>query len=325
MPKFSIIIPCFNSFKLMNKCLESLENQTFQDFEVIIIDDCSTDDSYQKLKEYQKHSNLKITLLKNEHNLGPGKTRNLGIEKTSGEYITFIDSDDHIENSTLEILNNVLLKDETIDCIIYNYNFITKHNVIKRKSINKSNSQYVDKKDVLIYANTSTFCKVYYLKNIKDNNITFPDLMRNEDFVFNKLAFSVSNKIYYCNENLYNYEDNPISLMHNQKYYNENNNMIGFELVEKYLKNRYDEELEAIFITECLYAMTLNLVGRKASRKQIKEHINNCLKKYPNLYKNENINNLNIFQRACIKATKIKSVLALKLLLKLKKIIKKTM
>lgn len=325
MPKFSIVIPCYNSFKLMNKCLECFKNQVFKDFELVIIDDCSTDDSYQKLKEYQEHSDLNITLLKNEQNLGPGKTRNFGIQKAKGEYITFVDSDDYIENSTLEILNDVLLKDKKIDCIIYNYNFVTKHNTIKRKSINKPSSQYIDKKDALIYANTSTFCKVYCLKNIKDNNIIFPDLMRNEDFVFNKLAFSVSNRIYYCDENLYNYKDNPTSLIHNQKYYNEKNNMIGFELVEKYLKNQYDDELEMIFITECLYAMTMNLVGRKASTKQVKEHINNCLSKYPQLYKNESIKNLNTFQRMCIKATQIKSVLALRLLLNVKKIIKKAM
>ena len=61
-PLISVIIPCYNSFKDMGKCLDALENQTFKDFEVIIVNDCSKDDSEQRLHEYAQKSNLKMSI-----------------------------------------------------------------------------------------------------------------------------------------------------------------------------------------------------------------------------------------------------------------------
>lgn len=325
MLKFSIIIPCYNSIGFMEKCLKSLEEQTLKEFEVIFIDDCSKDDTYAKLLEYQKKSKLNMTILKNEKNLGPGKTRNVGIEKAIGKFILFIDADDYIEENSLEIIDGILKKDSKIDCVIFDFSQITKNNVIRRRSFYKANSQYLSKNEALIYVNTSTCGKVYLLENIKKNNVIFPELMRNEDFPFNKLALAASNKIYYCDNSLYNYVDNKNSLIHNQKFNTEKNNLIGFEIVEKNLKNKYDKELESIFVKEYLYAATLNLVERDASSKEIKEHIDYCQKKYPDIYKNEIIKNMNIFQRMCIMATKIKSKFLLKLFLKIKKIIKKVL
>ena len=119
-PKFSIITPNYNSFHLMNRFFDSLENQTFKDFEVLIIDDCSTDDSYEKLLEYKKNSKLNLKIFKNQKNTGPGLARNIGIDEASGEYLTFMDNDDWVDLTLLEEINKISLLNQ-YDCIIYDY------------------------------------------------------------------------------------------------------------------------------------------------------------------------------------------------------------
>ncbi|MGB3590242.1 MAG: glycosyltransferase family 2 protein [Nonlabens sp.] len=93
----SIIIPTFNSAPVLGEALDSVVNQTYRPLEIITIDDCSGDDSYAFAKAYsQKHSSSEITFitLKNEINSGAGVTRNHGIKKSSGRYISFLDADD---------------------------------------------------------------------------------------------------------------------------------------------------------------------------------------------------------------------------------------
>ena len=108
MIKISVIIPVYNVEKYLRECLDSLINQSFKDFEVICIDDGSTDKSYKILEEYsQKDSRIKV--LKQEHN-GAGAARNLGIEIAKGKYIQFLDSDDYFEPNMLEELYNTAEK-----------------------------------------------------------------------------------------------------------------------------------------------------------------------------------------------------------------------
>lgn len=102
VPKISIIIPVFNSENLLNKCLDSVKNQSLHDIEVICIDDGSEDNSYEILKKYESEDN-RFKIFRQE-NYGAGFARNNGIEKSSGEYLLFVDSDDYIEVNTCEKL-----------------------------------------------------------------------------------------------------------------------------------------------------------------------------------------------------------------------------
>lgn len=95
MPKISVIVPVYNSEEFLKDCLDSLVEQTEKDIEIIAIDDCSTDRSLELLKEYAiKYPNIKV--YQNDKNEGQSKTRNEGIAIATGEYITFLDSDDYI-------------------------------------------------------------------------------------------------------------------------------------------------------------------------------------------------------------------------------------
>jgi len=90
-PKISVVMPMYNSEKYLNESIKSILNQTFKDFELIIIDDGSTDNS---IKIVESYNDKRIKLFQNEKNLGTVKTRNIGLEKSKGKYIAVMDSDD---------------------------------------------------------------------------------------------------------------------------------------------------------------------------------------------------------------------------------------
>ena len=104
----SIIVPIYNSENYIKKCLDSILAQTYSNLEVILIDDGSTDNSYNICKDYQKKDN-RIVLLQ-QKNAGVSRARNHGLEVAKGEYIGFVDSDDYIEPEMYEILLNSIIE-----------------------------------------------------------------------------------------------------------------------------------------------------------------------------------------------------------------------
>lgn len=105
MAKISIIIPVYNSEKYIRRCLNSILNQIFQDFEIILIDDNSKDNSLKIVSEIEKTHKDKIKILKNAKNVGAGASRNKGLKIASGEYITFIDKELEEQLNFLSIVN----------------------------------------------------------------------------------------------------------------------------------------------------------------------------------------------------------------------------
>ena len=118
MEKVSIIIPVYNAYTVIDKCIQSIINQTYKNIEIILINDGSKDKSIEKLNYYEKkYKNIKIINKKNE---GVSKTRNLGIKKATGKYIMFIDNDDYIDNTYVETLLNEI-KNSEADCVYSGY------------------------------------------------------------------------------------------------------------------------------------------------------------------------------------------------------------
>lgn len=103
--KVSVIIPVYNVGKYLDRCLESILGQTEKNIEILCIDDCSTDDSLSILKNYAK-TDGRIHIFKNEQNLGQAYSRNIGLDAAKGEFITFVDSDDYIDNRAMEEMYN---------------------------------------------------------------------------------------------------------------------------------------------------------------------------------------------------------------------------
>lgn len=104
--KVSIITPVYNGADYLSRCLDSLINQTLNDIEIIVVDDCSTDNSVEIIEEY-KNKCEKIALIKNQSNFLPGGARNKGVNKAVGKYIMYVDQDDWIELNACKVLYEI--------------------------------------------------------------------------------------------------------------------------------------------------------------------------------------------------------------------------
>ena len=122
MTKFSIIIPCYNAKKFLPSSIESVQNQSYDNFEIIIIDDGSTDGSDALLVEYEKKDS-RIHVYRFE-NAGVGISRNRGISLAEGDYILFLDSDDSINSELLKKLSNTIDTFNSPTLIRYQANLI---------------------------------------------------------------------------------------------------------------------------------------------------------------------------------------------------------
>ncbi|CUP39536.1 glycosyltransferase family 2 protein [Intestinibacter bartlettii] len=111
MPKISVIVPIYNIEEYVEECINSILNQTFKDFELLLVDDGSTDNSFDICRKYEKEDNrIKVIHKKNG---GLSDARNVGIDKACGEYLCFIDGDDFIANDTLENMYNLIKKNNS--------------------------------------------------------------------------------------------------------------------------------------------------------------------------------------------------------------------
>lgn len=115
--KASIIIPVFNAEKHLPQCLDSILFQSYQEFEVICINDCSTDKSLSILKQYQSKYPDKFTIINNTSNIGAGQSREIGISISNGDYLVFVDSDDYLSQDYLETYIDEI-KMDPVDIVI---------------------------------------------------------------------------------------------------------------------------------------------------------------------------------------------------------------
>ena len=123
MPKVSIIIPVYNVSDYIERCIRSVINQTYQDIECVIVNDCTPDDSIKKCEKLLEKYNgpIQFVLLNHEKNRGLSAARNTGTAKSSGEYIYYLDSDDDITSDCISCLLEIVGDDSSIDMVQGNY------------------------------------------------------------------------------------------------------------------------------------------------------------------------------------------------------------
>ena len=198
MIKVSVIVPVYNTENYLKKCLDSLVNQTLKDIEIIVINDCSTDNSKKILEKYQeKYKNIK--LINNPKNKGIGYNRNLGIEKAKGEYISFVDSDDYVELNMLDVMYN-RAKEEDLDIVMCNYHKMlekddgTTVEIPSKHQIPFFNTTaLIDRPQLLLDVELAPWNKVFKKELISD--IRFPEDIKYEDTVFVLKAMTKAKKM----------------------------------------------------------------------------------------------------------------------------------
>ena len=315
--KLSVIIPCHNAFSKMKKALSCFEMWDKNLFEVIIVDDCSTDYSYEHLLDYAQSINYQIIIKKNDINIGAGPTRNNGIKMAKGEYLVFLDADDFFADNFLQEVLPYLNGEN--DCVIFDY--VKIEDGEKKKNCPMFFCDFIEgklnKKDVIVYINGSTMGKIYKRQIVIENNICFLSLKVNEDMPFVKCAVSKCDEFYYIKQPLYCYIQYADSLMHKSSFDLNDNSLTAFDKVEEVLGTKYCYELEAIFALECVYDMGV-YYGSLLKRKQWKEKIRKIESKYPNYSRNRYVRRYSIVIRMIIFLISIKNYAFIRLVSKIK-------
>ena len=180
-PKLSVIIPVYNAEKHLKQCLDSVINQTMHNIEIICVDDGSTDDSLNILKEYHKKDSRIVILT--QQNLQAGVARNTGLTVAKGEYIHFLDADDWIEKTAYKEWY-AIAKDQDTDVCFCFYNKFDNETKEFIKVTNKLSDEYISESNFkknpqyFIYNEIAMLCnKIYRIEFLQKHNISFDDLM----------------------------------------------------------------------------------------------------------------------------------------------------
>lgn len=227
MVKLSVIIPIYNVDKYLECCLQSITNQSLNDIEIILVDDASSDTSPEICDKFAQ-ADKRIQVIHKDINEGLGFARNTGLRKASGDFVTFVDSDDFIDRQALEHLYN-LIGQYDLDVIYYAYSRF-------RNPLDSLSVSYTDKVDLftehaimrlmldLIGSDPAadfdrriqcSSCTAIYRREIIVNNDLYFHSEReliSEDLIFNLDFLSQSKRVGYNNSILYHYRLNPISI-----------------------------------------------------------------------------------------------------------------
>lgn len=210
-PKFSIIIPVYNAEKYLPHCMESLLNQNYHDFEIVLINDGSTDQSGLLCDEYA--NNDKRVKVFHTSNQGAGHARNVGLNYATGEYVLFVDSDDWLELEALAIYvksiesydwligcsHNCYFKGDSMESMKVDY-YYPANRYDSRQDIRE---MYVD-----IAVNGVSHAphnKVYKREIIEKYQLRFPNRPKYEDLAFNNTYVDKINSLVIINDHTYNY------------------------------------------------------------------------------------------------------------------------
>ena len=213
----SIVIPIYNVEKYLVKCIESIINQTYDNLEIILVNDGSPDNSPAICAYYAKLDS-RITII-NKVNGGLSDARNVGLEKAKGEYIVFVDGDDYIEINTIEkAYSSIKINDSDLAIWGYIAEYVDRHENIEKVEIhsiqdaNYDNRNFeeiklsIEKTNLIGYA----WNKMYRTENIRKNNLIFvKGLSLVEDMVFNSEMLKHSEKIVFLSDPLTHYMQRP--------------------------------------------------------------------------------------------------------------------
>ncbi len=276
--KISIIIPVYNAKKYINECLESILNELDQNIEILLLDDGSTDGSYELIKSYESEN---VHIFHHE-NHGVSYTRNRGIRESKGDYLLFVDSDDILcsdwKRSVISSINNE-------DVIYFSNQFKT--NNIEKKNILEN---IFSVKSTIELGNMSSPCSKLYKKDfIISNNIFFNEnIINGEDALFNLQVILATNSFNHVKKSIYKYRIYASSSTHkyNERFFDSNIEFLN--ITEKILKsyNIKKNEVEryisrSVVYSAYLYIYLISTIRNKQKEKYaIRKLKQDSIKKY---------------------------------------------
>ena len=213
--KFSIVIPVYNVEKYIEKCLLSIVEQTYSDYEIIVVDDGSKDKSGQICDEFAKqYDNIKVIHIPNG---GVSNARNIGLQNASGEYVWFIDSDDYIAADALSVIDSHVRKHQKLDMLIFDAVVVDENGNESGKitcDLPCDQSLQFKRHKQFVYANTSLWNRIYRMDMIHKKQLRFAtNITIAEDLLFNYEYLPECQDVYYEKDALYYYIQRKNSAM----------------------------------------------------------------------------------------------------------------
>lgn len=209
----SVIVPVYNTEKYLDKCIQSILAQTYTDFELLLIDDGSTDSSGAICDKYaEQDSRVRVF---HKENGGVSSARNLGLDNVNGEWIAFVDSDDWVEENWLGALMEIIDKDNDIDIVRFGY--IRNDDDYEQKIVSSQDFILVNKEDYLIQNDNAHYYAMLWNTLFKytliGSRIRFNILINwSEDFIFTYECYLVVKKMYISSLPLYHYRVSSVGL-----------------------------------------------------------------------------------------------------------------
>ncbi|WP_078432597.1 glycosyltransferase family 2 protein [Metabacillus halosaccharovorans] len=288
MSKVSVVVPIYNAEKKLNKCIKSILNQTFKDFELILVNDGSSDNSLNVCKKYESiDKRIKIIDKKNE---GSGVSRRKGVEVASSTYIMFVDADDWINRKTIEVLYNETIQ-SCVDITVCNmYKVIGKSMLIKKK--NKSayfnedklyNKEEIRRDLVVAYFYghpfPSSLCAKLYKKELLINSGKYIERIHflGDDLFYNLEIFIKANHVKVIDRTLYYYNRGGFTSKYMPYLFDDmiNGYLIQKEVINEYYLNTQQKQYNgiSIMLLNTFKTCLNNLFSSNLSELEIKDSI----------------------------------------------------
>lgn len=265
---FSIIVPIYNVESYLGECLDSILNQTYQDFEIICIDDSSTDQSFEVLSKYAERYD-KINVISNSRNEGLSFSRNRGINEAKGDYILFVDSDDILCLNALSILRDTIQNDY-LEMVNFRYlvrnegRVAIEQNVLQNESkhfsehVRTGQDLFKEMAQKNLFINPAT-CSLYKRDFLLKNQLKFYEGIWHEDVLFFFDCVLIASKVVYIHEFLYVYRrrDCSISSTINEISIDSLSIILGKVITKWYnyeLEDGMDEAIN-IYVSKCIISL----------------------------------------------------------------------
>lgn len=289
----TIVIPCYNVAKYIKRCIDSLVGQSFQKFKVILVDDKSTDDTYQYLLQLQATSELDIMVLQNSCNSGPAVSRNNGILKADTKYITFCDSDDWYEPDFLKTMVS-LLEDNAADMAFCGYKVVDEHGKSQSRPV-YNRSGFISREEAFCL-DADSLCMLMVKTDIMKHTL-LPNLRNGEDVATVPLLMAKANRYAATVSCLYNYFRRSDSASERPTMKAVESLVCSYQYVQKNFPDKYIKEKEFLGIKNLLYSTMITLFSCSNNRHMAKSLLQEFEDIYPNWKNNPYIASLRGYKK----------------------------
>ncbi len=295
MVKISFIIPCFRVEKYLERCVYSILNQPTEDYEIVMIDDGSDDNTGVIADKIKSDNPSKNIVVVHQENQGLSGARNTGMSHASGKYIWFVDSDDFLTDNSLD---KIVSKLEETDCslMIMDYRFVNEKEeetrYIKNHPSDSFCERFEDRKDILVYSSVQACDKIYKRELLESNGFYFPKGRINEDLAVIPALYFKAESICYFPLASYNYRVRANSIMTSikaDKIYDGLKSMQ--DLIDSYKEagqfDKYKDELEYLCVNHIYFACSKRTIDGDIKSPYLKKYRDFTYDNFPNFHSNK--------------------------------------